>query len=279
MRKIFAVVGGLIVFGGSVVAQHRIDKFSLESRLVKGETYPIEVVLPDDYDSTMTYPVIYFTDWFFSQGTGPAIYNRMRFAGAIEPIIFVGIGTEGEMEDWRMERWRDLTPTSMPRLDYPDSIAAGSRGKSGGASNFLAFIRDELIPRVEANYSCDPTDRGLFGFSLGGLFGTYVLGAEPQLFHKYFLGSPSVRYNNFDMIEQLKETLPENYSAVKAVFITVGEEEPGDYLKGFAEIRDLMLEKKVPGLQVESYIVQGEGHLLSASPAIVKGLKFFYGSK
>jgi predicted alpha/beta superfamily hydrolase len=279
MNKAFGLASGLLVIGASVFSQNRIDKFSLESRSVEGETYPIEVVIPDDYDSTKIYPVIYFTDWFFSHGTGPAIYSRMRFVGAIEPIIFVGIGTEGHMKDWRMERWRDPTPTSVPRLDYPDSIAAGSRGKSGGAANFLSFIRDELIPLVEANYACDPMDRGLFGFSLGGLFGTYVLVSEPQLFHKYFLGSPTVRYDNFVMIEQLKETPSENYSSVKAVFVSVGEEEPGDYLKGFGDIRDLMLEKNVPGLKVGSYIVQGEGHLLSASPAIVKGLKFFYGSR
>lgn len=248
------------------------------SRSVEGEVYPIEVVLPDDYDSTRTYPVLYFTDWWFSTEAGPNTYNRMRFANEIEPIIIVGIGTEGDMKDWRLERWRDLTPTRVPEQDYPDSIAAGSRGKSGGAANFLGFIKNELIPLVEAKYPCDTLDRGLFGFSLGGLFGTYVLATEPQLFHKYFLGSPTVRYDDFVMLERLKETPPEIYSSVKAVFVSVGEEEPGDYLKGFADIRDLMSGKEVPGLLVESYIVPGEGHLLSANPAVVKGLKFFYGS-
>ena len=55
--------------------------------------------------------------------------------------------------------------------------------------------------------------------------------------------------------------------------------ESGDYLKGFADIRDLLNRKEVSGLQVESYIVPGEGHLLASTPAIVKGLKFLYGSK
>jgi hypothetical protein len=72
------------------------------------------------------------------------------------------------------------------------------------------------------------------------------------------------------LIERLKLTPPDIYSSVDAVFISVGEEEPGDYLKGFADIRDLLTIKKVRGLQIESYIVPGEGHLLASTPAIVK---------
>ena len=203
----------------------------------------------------------------------------MRSAGVLEPIIIVGIGTEGDMNDWILERTRDLTPSNLPERDYPDSIAPGSRGTTGGAANFLAFIKNELIPQVEAKYACDTANRGLLGYSLGGLFGCYVLVTEPQLFHKYLLGSPAVSYDDFVLIERLKETPPDMYSSVDAVFISVGEEETSDYLKGFADIRDLLNKKEVPGLQVESYIVPGEGHLLASTPAIIKGLKFLYGSK
>jgi len=272
------ILCSLLVLGSSAFCQNRKEQFELLSRSVEGETYPIEVVLPDEYDSTRTYPVLYFTDWWFSTQAGPQLYNLMRFDNAIEPIIIVGIGTEGDMNDWKLERWRDLTPASLPLQDYPDSVASGSRG-IGGAANFLGFIKNELIPLVEAKYSCDTLDRGLLGYSLGGLFGTYVLATEPQLFQKHFLGSPAVWLDDFAMVEKLRKTPPELYSSVNAVFVSIGEEESGDYLKGFADIRDLMIEKEVPGLRVESYIVPGEGHYLSSTPAIVKGLKFFYGSK
>jgi hypothetical protein len=59
----------------------------------------------------------------------------------------------------------------------------------------------------------------------------------------------------------------------------IGEEEPGDYLKGYADLRDLILGMNLPNLRLKSIIVEGEGHLLAASPAIVKGLKFMYGTK
>jgi len=279
MKKTTVILGFLFVLIIGAYSQNLQDQFEIKSTSVEGETYPITVVLPDEYDSTQRYPVLYFTDWWFSAEAGPHMYSRMRRADVIEPFIIVGIGTEGEMEDWRLERWRDLTPTRVPERDIPDSIAAGSRGITGGAANFLGFIRDELIPLVESKYACDPLNRGLLGYSLGGLFGTYVLVTEPQLFHKYILGSPTVMYDDFVMIERLKETPPEICSAVEAIFVSVGEEESGDYLKGFADLRDIMQKKGVPGLRIESHIVTGEGHLLASSPAIIKGIKFLYGSK
>jgi predicted alpha/beta superfamily hydrolase len=279
MKTRLLILSCLLFALNGVYSQNLKHQFEIHSTSVEGETYPIEVVLPDEYDSTLQYPVVYFTDWWFSSETGPNFYNRMRSAGVIVPIIIVGIGTEGDMNDWGLERRRDLSPTHLPDWDIPDSLASGSGGITGGAANFLAFIKNELIPQVEAKYACDTANRGLLGYSYGGLFGCYVLVTEPQLFHKYLLGSPTVMYDDFVVIERLKETPPGMYSSVNAVFISVGEEEPGDYLKGFADIRDLLIKKEVPGLQIESYIVAGEGHLLASTPAIVKGLKFFYGSK
>ena len=276
--KLFLLCGFLLICD-NLYCQSQKHQFEIISESVEGEIYPIEVVLPDEYDSTRQYPILYFTDWWFSAQAGPQLYSRMRLAGEMEPIIIVGIGTQGDMNDWRLERLRDLTPTNLPEFDEPDPNGNGSRGISGGAANFLDFIKNELIPLVEEKYPPDTLNRGFLGYSLGGLFGAYVLTAEPQLFQKYFIGSPTVRYDDFVMVERLKETSPDMYSSVKAIFISVGEEEPGDYLKGFADLRDLMIKKEVPGLKVKSYIVLGEGHLLSATPAIIKGLKFLYSNK
>ncbi len=279
MKTILFTLFSTLMIGNSVYCQDQKHQFEISSKSVEGEVYPIEVVLPDDYDSTKLYPILYFTDWWFSALAGPQLFSRMRLAGEMDPIIIVGIGTIGDMNDWRLERWRDLTPTNLAEFDKSDPEENGSRGITGGAENFLAFIKDELIPLVESKYPSDTLNRGFFGYSLGGLFGAYVLSTEPKLFQKYFLGSPTLRYDGFVMVDRLKEVSPDMYSSVKAIFISVGEEESGDYLKGFADFRDLMIEKEVPGLKVKSYIVIGEGHLLSSTPAIIKGLKYLYSSK
>ena len=279
MKTILITLCSLLMVGNSLYSQNQKRQFEISSNSVKGEVYPIEIVLPDEYDSTRVYPILYFTDWWFSAQAGPQLYSRMRFAGEMDPIIIVGIGTKGDMNDWRSERWRDLTPTNLPEFDMPDPKEDGSRGISGGAESFLDFIKDELIPLVESKYPSDTLNRGFFGYSLGGLFGAYVLSTEPQLFQKYFLGSPTLRYDDFVIVDRLREASPDMYSSVKAIFISVGEEESGDYLKGFADFRDLMIKKEVPRLDVKSYIVIGEGHLLSSTPAIIKGLKYLYNPK
>ena len=277
---LFQILAVVLLFDSSMgYCQNKKLQFEIESESVPGEVYPIEVILPDDYDSDNRYPMVYFTDWWFSAQTGPLVYNRLRLAGVIEPIIIVGIGTSGDMTDWRMERWRDLTPTNMPESDYPDSLATGSRGISGGAANFLNFIMNELIPITEEKFPSDTLNRGFVGYSLGGLFGSYVLSSSPQTFQHYLLGSPTLRYDDFVMIDRLRDTSPDKLSTVKSIFISVGEEEPGDYLKGYADLRDLILSMNLPNLRLKSIIVEGEGHLLAASPAIVKGFKFMYGTK
>jgi predicted alpha/beta superfamily hydrolase len=48
------------------------------------------------------------------------------------------------------------------------------------APEFLRFIREELIPMIDANYPTIKGDRGFFGDSLGGL----EVGAESVGFRK-----------------------------------------------------------------------------------------------
>jgi predicted alpha/beta superfamily hydrolase len=56
---------------------------------------------------------------------------------------------------------------------------------SGGAANFLAFFKDELIPYIDRAYPTNGTN-SLCGHSYGGLFVLYALLSEPQLFGSYY---------------------------------------------------------------------------------------------
>jgi len=106
MKKSALIPGVLFVLISGTYSQNLKHQFEIHSTSVEGETYPIEVVLPDEYDPTLKYPVLYFTDWWFSAQAGPQLYSRMRRADVIESFIIVGIGTEGDMEDWILERTR-----------------------------------------------------------------------------------------------------------------------------------------------------------------------------
>jgi predicted alpha/beta superfamily hydrolase len=79
---------------------------------------------------------------------------------------------------------------------------------TGGADKFLAFLTDELMPVIDKRFPTDPKDRGYWGDSLGGLFGTWVLFTKPQTFNRYILGSSSFWWAKEDVM-----TVAEKYLA------------------------------------------------------------------
>lgn len=262
----------------SIYSQKRTYQFEIDAKSVD-EIYPIEVLLPDDYDSTKRYPIVYNTDWWFHSQFDPKLYHRLSNANLIEPIIVVGIGTIGDRYDWSLERRRDLTPTHLDDEDRVDSLRIGSRGITGGGQNFLSFIKNELIPIIETQFPSDTLNRGFVGYSFGGLFGAYILSSEPQLFQYYLLGSPSMNYDNYVVLEALKGTNPDRLNDVKSIFISVGENEIGDDLKSFADLRDFIQTLDLPNLEFRSIIIEDEGHLSAVTSSLAKGLTFLYGEK
>ncbi len=261
-----------------IFSQMSSFQIKTSSEYVKESDYVIDIVLPQDYDSTHQYPIVYCVDYWLGSNFAPGILYCLNFSQALDPIIVVGIGNEGSYTDWLMERTRDLTPSHVPEWNQSDSHSIGTSGVTGGADNFLLFIKNELIPLVESRYSADTTNRGYFGYSLGGLFGAYAMINEPHVFQKYFLGSPSLQYNDFALLDSLNNMLSEELKSIKSIYITVGEKESGNMLKGFADLRDCLEKKNIPSLDMNSQIIYDENHTSAAMPAYYKAFKYLYGT-
>jgi predicted alpha/beta superfamily hydrolase len=84
------------------------------------------------------------------------LYGQHYFDGFIPEMIIVGVTWTGKNANPDSLRARDYTPTNEKRLP-----------QSGGADNFLSFMREELFPFIESNYKAEATDRILMGCSLG----------------------------------------------------------------------------------------------------------------
>jgi predicted alpha/beta superfamily hydrolase len=169
--------------------------------------------------------VLYLTDANGIFAGAVELVRFMQLSGHLPAMLVVGIGYRvGALHEAIALRTRDLTPSSDP------SFAAIFPGLSamGGAGNLLAFIRNELIPWVEARYPVGAARTAYFGHSLGGLFGTYVLLTEPTTFHGYGIGSPSLWWD-YDAIFQREQRYAEAHSDLPArVFFSVGEYEDHD---------------------------------------------------
>jgi predicted alpha/beta superfamily hydrolase len=155
---------------------------SLKSSNV-GDEFQIFISLPENYAKTAkAYPVLYIVDANFAIGSATEI-ARMLSQGEFElpELIVVGIGyhLKNLAEGSTALRWRDLTPTELSAELYdsmqyqtPDTPPYAGSGKAGA---LLQFIREELMPFINAGYRTRADDCTLWGDSLGGLFALYVL--------------------------------------------------------------------------------------------------------
>jgi uncharacterized protein len=248
----------------SAVHEIRSDKL--------GRSYDLYVRTPPEYSSEANalrrYPVIYINDAHYTFQTAAGVTLSPMRHGGVEPAILVAI-SYAKGEGGADSRGRDLTPT--PNSSRPD--------KSGGARAYLTFIKDEVIPFVEAAYRADPARRTLTGQSYGGLFGAFALFEEPGLFADYILTSPSLWYGDGVMFD-LEAEFARTHTALPArVFFAIGETETpaingGEYdmvgdQKRFA---DQLRARNYEGLTVRDEVVEGGTHLTTFPIGLLRGL-------
>jgi predicted alpha/beta superfamily hydrolase len=120
-----------------------------------------------------------------------------------------------------VDRDRDFTPTHAPdqgRLRFPTS---------GGASAFLRYLLEELLPEIENRFAAEP-QRFLSGWSLGGLFTAHVRATRPDAFAGYLAVSPSLWWDGDDSLRQVSAALEQAGPGGPPLVVTLGAEEGGD---------------------------------------------------
>lgn len=142
------------------------------SSTITGGSYPINVYLPPEYDSTdISYPVIYVTDgdWYYYDFVDHICQSNIS-------AIIVAIGTSGRRN-----------------IDYLPP----------GSSNYYQFLSAELLPYIESKYRISVENRSVFGHSYGGRLITEILFMEipsSSLFHNYIAADPSLWSNTEELI-------------------------------------------------------------------------------
>jgi len=256
--------------------------------------YQISVALPLNYASSgQRYPVLYATDANFHFGTLVETARALRLENLIPDLIVVGIGWPvGHAVNAIGPRSLDLTPTADPvwvetgTRDWPKNGWPAPEG-SGGGPAFLRFIREELIPSVEEKYRADPNNRAYYGFSLGGLFGTYVLLDNEGTFHRFILGSPALFWQNRIIFEQESAHAKTHTRVPARVFFSVGLDEDATdvaelanqaFVSNVREFVRVLSERRYEGLTLSAQYFEGERHNSVAGMTISRGLRFIYGS-
>ena len=268
-----------------------VTLFSTEKRILHSkiinDDFEIYVSLPYKYSNTdTTYPVLFCLDANVKFGLISNVVNNLgTLTRELPEIIVVGIAYPIKgLEDWVINRNRDMTPTSVPEHEkyWVDRLSKATGRddivvKSGEADKFIAFIHKELIPFIESEYRVSSRDRALHGTSLGGLFTLYALFQHPETFQRYFAGSPSIDWDEAYMYN-LEKNFGKSHNDLSArLFMCVGGLESEKYINNMNKMADLLLDSQnYPNLEVEIIIFENETHGSTVSASIARGLKMLY---
>ena len=261
----------------------------LTSEIV-GDDYKLFIAFPPNYDrTTFDYPLVVLLDANIIFGMTTEIIRLLQFGDEIADILIVGIGYPDEDQHLGL-RSRDLTPTPddlytqhwLHKASQRRATPIKFRG-SGGASCFLAFIHQELMPYLHSRYRINPAETTLIGDSYGGLFGLYTLFQRPELFKRYIIGSPSIWWD-----DQVILAYEEKYAAAHTdlparIFLSVGaleiyESEPAAMVSNMKLLAQRLLSRGYKRLDLTSRVFEDETHLSVIPATISTGLRVVFNS-
>jgi predicted alpha/beta superfamily hydrolase len=253
---------------------------------ILGQDMILFIKLPSRYynDSQKSYPSWYFTDGNRSFPLIANIASIFEIPMPSEPeLIIISIAYKiKDMADWGAWRTRDLTPTNIPSLDSSWAKTLTSMTgrqfevKSGGAKRFLECVKKEVIPLIESNYRVSTTDRGIGGYSYGGLFSLYVLFSQSELFSIYYAGSPSIDYDK-GVLFNLEKDYSISHKNLKAkLFMSAGEKEDSSMINNMEKMADVLESRKYPGLSVTTCVFQNETHQSCIPASIMRAFRVLY---
>jgi predicted alpha/beta superfamily hydrolase len=244
---------------------------SIEERtLYSNETnsaFLLTVYLPPSYtDTQKKYPLMIINDASLVIGMAQSTFDCLTLLQEVPEVIVVGITypQDNNLEITR-NRFRDMTPTHSDGFE-----------PSGKADSYIAFIKNELFPYIENNYRVDTTDKCFFGHSLGGLLGAHILVDQPDLFNRYILGSPSLFWDNFEVVKRLSNKSSISAVNLKAVYTYVGGDEGDMMINPLNKFNEFLRIKTGNSIKSHNQVYQGEGHMSVIPAAFSSAVKFVY---
>lgn len=240
----------IIAFVSSTaVAQHQVRKIKSK---VLDEEIEIWIKTPQQYTSTTaTYPVMYVldADGVFPLATEINQYLAFPFAEHMPPVITVGIRSKSGQ--WR----RNFIP--------PDSLH-----KTNTALKILQFFQKDLFPEIQSNYRVADF-KILVGHSLGGLFATYAMFTNPDLFQAYIAISPSVNLRFKPLIDSVRNA---TFTRKTFYHFSVASNDLNNYQPAIESFRDTLSRKVIPNLEWKYMFAPNKDHWTIAPAMLYEAL-------
>lgn len=258
----------IVVFGSADAQLKRVDIPGSEVKVIHSsvvnQDYELHILLPGSHaNSTKKYPVVYLLDSQWDFPLVKSLYGQQYYDGFIPELIIVGITWAGSNANADSLRARDYTPTKESRLP-----------QSGGAANFLAFMKTELFPFIESNYKADKQHRTLMGCSLGGLMTLYALFTATELFEGYVAASPAYSWDRAVIYDYEKKWFEKNNTAPARLYMTMGDVERG--LPGYERLVTHLQQRNYRPLSFQSKVLENTGHSGTKAEGFSRGLQYVF---
>ncbi|MBN2639506.1 MAG: hypothetical protein JXR65_10535 [Bacteroidales bacterium] len=274
MKHIFIVIIFLssanLAFGQEIA---KVETVKIHSKELN-QTREILVFTPQDYKQKIfqNYDVIYVFDAqereFFD-----FTHSAISFlSNAKKNYIVIGI-TSPYIEKYDYSRNNDFLPI------LKTESAKKRFGKySGNASNFLKYVKNEVIPYIENHYRVG-IQRVAVGHSLGASFILYSMIKDSGLFNAYFAISPNFAYDNDRLA---KEMIHFNYNQLKSTFLYLSNANEGigywqQWLPARNKVYSFLDTSK--NLKTLHYVIRkfpNETHWSTFAPSLTYGLKRYF---
>lgn len=237
------------------------ETFTIDSRIL-GETRRINVYTPPAYtlppDGRL--PVLYMPDGGVQEDFVhvAGLVQVSAGNGTMRPFLLVGIENTA--------RRRDLTgPTDVAKDREIAPVV-------GGSAAFRRFIRDELMPTIEARYKTTG-ETAIVGESLAGLFVIETLLEEPDLFDTYIAFDPSLWWNAGALVERAAERIGAA-AGRRLYFASSGDGDVDDLIRRFA---DVLAARAPSNLAWHFEPMPDETHATIYHPAALRAFRALFG--
>ena len=251
-----------VIFCGNFIGQTNDNRITIGEKTtitsnILFEARNLFVYLPESYNTSQnSYPVLYLLDAEDHFKYTAGLVQFLSRNNKMPETIIIGIPNTF--------RNRDFLPEKV--FNIPGS---------GGADNFIGFLKEELIPYVDKKYRTQP-HRILVGHSLCGMFCFYSMLKQPELFNAFIAISPCVIAADNFLLPYTTSSLPKYKSLNKSVYFTAGSKEEENLLTTLEEYK-IILRKFAPDDLIWEYkIMEDEDHGSQVFMAIYDGLKMIY---
>jgi predicted alpha/beta superfamily hydrolase len=247
-----------------------------------GVEHLVSVALPVRHASMERMPLLVCLDgpWVF--GTVRDATRIMSMGGEAPEAAVVGLSfNDRSMGEYLRQRarWYSPTPWVPPEITGVKGVRAEECGR---AAELLTFIRERLLPTVEADHlgGVPVAERWLVGHSFSALFGLRALFDDPTAFDKWLLASPSIWWDDRAVLAGEVAWAEANDDLPAEVFLCYGEQEADPAadprFRMGANVEELVAtlrDRGYPGLRLAHRVLPGDGHSSSIGAAVSHGLR------